>query len=149
MLHPMRWVTSFKFPAKATKFSLLFAATAGVAAFSFPDDSSHISNHIWSPFFVLRRSSYTFFTVQLSLSLFHPFIQLIPSFMLLFIFWQIALTVFDYKYSLHGLAKDSDDYRRLISEVLCRICAPFSFFLSVYICCTETRNRNENGNGCL
>ncbi|KMT17463.1 hypothetical protein BVRB_2g038010 isoform A [Beta vulgaris subsp. vulgaris] len=91
MLHPMRWVTSFKFPAKATKFSLLFAATAGVAAFSFPDDSSHISNHIWSPFFVLRRSSYTFFA--------------------------IALTVFDYKYSLHGLAKDSDDYRRLISEV--------------------------------
>lgn len=30
---------------------------------------------------------------------------------------QIASTVVDYKYSLHGLSEDSDDYRRVLSEV--------------------------------
>ncbi|KAI8536599.1 hypothetical protein RHMOL_Rhmol10G0270300 [Rhododendron molle] len=31
--------------------------------------------------------------------------------------WTIASTVVDYKYSLHGLSEDSDDYRRVLSEV--------------------------------
>ncbi|XP_057492628.1 LOW QUALITY PROTEIN: uncharacterized protein LOC130778158 [Actinidia eriantha] len=31
--------------------------------------------------------------------------------------WTIASTVVDYKYSLHGLSEDSEDYRRLLSEV--------------------------------
>ena len=35
---------------------------------------------------------------------------------------QIACTVVDYKYSLHGLPLDSDDYLRVLSEVF------FSFF---------------------
>ncbi|KAE9450135.1 hypothetical protein C3L33_17957, partial [Rhododendron williamsianum] len=30
--------------------------------------------------------------------------------------WTIASTVVDYKYSLHGLSEDSDDYRRVLSE---------------------------------
>ena len=43
---------------------------------------------------------------------------------------QIACTVVDYKYSLHGLPLDSDDYLRVLSEVF------FSFFksLSLSLC---------------
>uniref|UniRef100_A0A7C9AQW4 ABC1 atypical kinase-like domain-containing protein n=1 Tax=Opuntia streptacantha TaxID=393608 RepID=A0A7C9AQW4_OPUST len=89
---------AFNFPAKAAKLSLLFA-TAGVAGsvsvVAVSDASygrmTHFSEEIKAAFVGLSRSAYTIFT--------------------------IASTVIDYKYSLHGLRKGSDEYQQAISEV--------------------------------
>uniref|UniRef100_A0A803LSP2 ABC1 atypical kinase-like domain-containing protein n=1 Tax=Chenopodium quinoa TaxID=63459 RepID=A0A803LSP2_CHEQI len=96
----MRWKTTLKFPSKAAKISLLLitataTGTATVDSFPLFDSSSRaitaFSDDFRAPFFAFRRSSYTFFT--------------------------IASTIFDYKYSIYGLAKGSDEYRHTISEV--------------------------------
>ncbi|XP_021863080.2 uncharacterized protein [Spinacia oleracea] len=91
----MRWPASFKFPTKAAKLSLLFVTATGAYALQVPDASSRATTPVFdnpgAPIFALRRSSYTFFT--------------------------IASTVFDYKYSMYGLTKGSDEYQRSNSEV--------------------------------
>ena len=126
----MHRLTSFKFPAKPSKLFSFFLVTTtatatGVAALTFSDDVNSFSSEICSPFSSLRRSSHTIFTVPSSLSFvlfsavfYLKFGRIGLIFSLCFsLFLQIALTVFDYKYTLHGLVKGSDVYRNRISEV--------------------------------
>lgn len=68
-------------------------------------------------FFFLKKKK--FFPFRLSLSLF-----IICSWKL-----QIAFTAVDYKFTLHGLSVDSDEYRQKLSEVGCLVA--FLFFLTM------------------
>ncbi|XP_074294561.1 uncharacterized protein LOC141622429 [Silene latifolia] len=78
--------------SKLTKISLLLVTATGVSAAAYSGElPTHFSDDVTAPFSAVARSSYTIFT--------------------------IASTVFDYKYSLRGLAKDSDVYRETIAEV--------------------------------
>ncbi|KAH9609083.1 hypothetical protein KSS87_021843 [Heliosperma pusillum] len=84
----MMRLTSSKF----TKISLLLVAATGASAAAYSGGfPTHFSDDVTAPFSTVARSSYTIFT--------------------------IASTVADYKYSLRGLSKDSDVYRRTIAEV--------------------------------
>lgn len=87
---------AFNFPVRAAGFSLLFATTgATISAIAVSDASpgrmTHFPDETKAAFVGLPRSAYTFFT--------------------------IASTVVDYKYSLRGLSKGSDQYQQVISEV--------------------------------
>ena len=123
-----------KFPAKSGVY-LLIAATAtatgtatGVGLQFSPNSADSFltsSSKFTTLFHGVLRSSRAISTVSpISLSLINTIflrgmndVNLNLNFVL-----QIACTVVDYKYSLHGLPLDSDDYLRVLSEVF------FSFF---------------------
>ena len=131
----------FKFHAKAATTSLFLVTAAGAATLSaktqnpkftlFSDDSlltsAAFSDVIRAGLSGVARSSRAIWTVRL-LSLSFPDSLLhctnIDSFgcvilcsFLVCVWSQITSTVVDYKYSLHGLSEDSEDYRRVLSEV--------------------------------
>ncbi|KAF7129985.1 hypothetical protein RHSIM_Rhsim10G0183800 [Rhododendron simsii] len=82
----------FKLPATAAKTSVYLLTAAGAAALASQTISpTHVPEEIRAGISGIVRSSRAV--------------------------WTIASTVVDYKYSLHGLSEDSDDYRRVLSEV--------------------------------
>ena len=117
-----------KFPAKSGVYLLIAATATGVGLQFSPNSADSFltsSSKFTTLFHGVLRSSRAISTVSpISLSLINTIflrgmndVNLNLNFVL-----QIACTVVDYKYSLHGLPLDSDDYLRVLSEVF------FSFF---------------------
>ena len=119
-----------KFPAKSGVYLLIAATATGVGLQFSPNSADSFltsSSKFTTLFHGVLRSSRAISTVS-PISLFLSLINTIflrgmndVNLNLNFVL-QIACTVVDYKYSLHGLPLDSDDYLRVLSEVF------FSFF---------------------
>ena len=132
-----------KFPAKSGVY-LLIAATAtatatGVGLQFSPNSADSFltsSSKFTTLFHGVLRSSRAISTVSpISLSLINTIflrgmndVNLNLNFVL-----QIACTVVDYKYSLHGLPLDSDDYLRVLSEVFFSFFKILSLSLSLFV----------------
>ncbi|CAK9143456.1 unnamed protein product [Ilex paraguariensis] len=95
----------FKFPVKAAKTSLCLIAATGVATVTF---QTIIPNSVSSP------HDSPFVSTSLSGNVRAALNGVVRSSRALF---TITSVVVDYKYSLHGLSADSDDYLRTLSEV--------------------------------
>ncbi|XP_052196371.1 uncharacterized protein LOC127803841 isoform X2 [Diospyros lotus] len=99
---------TFKFPVKAAKSSLYLITAAGAATIA--------SQNLGPPLFPISLSDDS---TPLTSSSFSDSVRaglggIARSSRAI---WTIASSVVDYKYSLHGLSQDSEEYRRVLSEV--------------------------------
>lgn len=113
------------------KTSLFVLTAAGLAAYG-SSDSANTTNFPLSFLNGVVRSSRALFTVRICFT----FFSISPELMLLKVsILQITSCVLDYKYSLHGLPADSDEYGSTVSQVLkssAILGECFALFLDLY-----------------